>query len=153
MLLPGEANLRPREGERVRAGQDELVWTAVRQDDFRLDFQKLARRVNSNNRDRVAYAVCYIASETSQSHFNLLVGSDDDAKIYLNGQEIYRHVERRAWEPDQDEAAGITLQSGINVLVFKVANESGGWGGSVRFTDAAGRPVKGIRVTLDPGKP
>jgi hypothetical protein len=24
------------------------------------------------------------------------------------------------------------------------------WGGSVRFTDAAGQPLKGIRVTLDP---
>jgi hypothetical protein len=34
--------------------------------------------------------------------------------------------------------------------VFKVVNEMQNWGGSVRFTDAAGRPLKGVRVTLDP---
>jgi hypothetical protein len=27
---------------------------------------------------------------------------------------------------------------------------SAGWEGSVRLTDAAGQPLKGIRVTLDP---
>jgi hypothetical protein len=29
-------------------------------------------------------------------------------------------------------------------------NELGPWSGSVRFTDAQGNPVKGIKVTLDP---
>jgi hypothetical protein len=36
------------------------------------------------------------------------------------------------------------------VVVFKVVNETGRWQGSVRFTDAAGQPVKGLRVTLTP---
>jgi hypothetical protein len=36
------------------------------------------------------------------------------------------------------------------VLVLKVVNETGSWQGSVRFTDAAGQPLKGIQVTLDP---
>jgi len=34
--------------------------------------------------------------------------------------------------------------------VFKVVNEVGNWAGSIRFTDAQGDPVKGIKVTLDP---
>jgi hypothetical protein len=46
--------------------------------------------------------------------------------------------------------AGVRLKAGYNVLVFKVANEEGGWFGSVHFTDAAGRPLKGISVTLTP---
>jgi eukaryotic-like serine/threonine-protein kinase len=152
LLLPGEADLRPREGERVRAGQDERVWTAVRPDQFRLDFQQLVRNATENSDRCAAYAACYIASETSQSGLTLLVGSDDQAKIYLNGHEVFRYVGTRPWEPDQDEQTGITLKRGMNVLVFKVVNESGAWGGSVRLTDAAGYPVKGIRVTLDPGK-
>jgi hypothetical protein len=36
------------------------------------------------------------------------------------------------------------------VLVFKVVNEFVDWKGSIRFTDARGNPVKGIKVTLDP---
>jgi hypothetical protein len=78
------------------------------------------------------------------------VGSDDQAKVYLNGREIYRREEGRAYVPDQDVAAGVDLQVGVNVLVFKVVNGDGDWQGSVRFTDAAGQPVKGLRVMLIP---
>ncbi len=47
-------------------------------------------------------------------------------------------------------AAGVELKAGLNVLVFKVVNEAYDWRGSVRFTDAAGQPVKDIWVTLTP---
>jgi hypothetical protein len=46
--------------------------------------------------------------------------------------------------------SGVDLKAGLNVLVFKVANSIMDWAGSVRLLDAAGQPVKGIRVTLDP---
>jgi hypothetical protein len=78
------------------------------------------------------------------------VGSDDEAKICLNGNEIYRNEIARACAPDQDEVAGIELRAGLNVLVFKVVNEIKDWQGSVRFTDAAGQSLKGIRVMLNP---
>ena len=44
--------------------------------------------------------------------------------------------------------AGAGLKAGFNLLVFKVVNETSVWKGSVRITDAAGEPVKGLRVTL-----
>ena len=46
------------------------------------------------------------------------------------------------WEED--------IAAGLNVLVFKVVNETLDWQGSVRFADAAGQPVKGLGVTLTP---
>jgi hypothetical protein len=98
----------------------------------------------------VAYAVCHLESESNQSGLLVKVGSDDEAKIYLNGKEIYRCGEVRGWVADQDMVTGVNLKAGLNVLVFKVVNEISGWRGSVRFTDAAGQPVKGIRVTRDP---
>jgi hypothetical protein len=45
----------------------------------------------------------------------------------------------------------VSLKAGLNVLVFKVVNELGPWQGSIRITAAAGQPLEGIRVTLDPG--
>jgi WD40 repeat protein len=146
-LIPQEASLLPREGDRVRVGPVERVWTAMDLDDSHIDFQ---RRLGGTHEFCAAYAVCYVTSETAQSALHLLVGSDDHAMIYLNGQEIYRHVGTRGWKPEQDEVTEITLKTGINVLVLKVINERGPWGGSVRLTDAAGQPVPGIRVTLDP---
>jgi hypothetical protein len=104
----------------------------------------------------MAYALCYIQSEADQAGLLMRVGSDDQAKIFLNEKEIYRFTDygggthSRTYAPDQDVVACVELRAGLNVLVFKVANETGAWQGSVRFTDAAGQPLKGIRITLDP---
>ena len=111
------------------------------------DSQRLAGAVTPSS---VAYAVCCIQSETVQNGLLVKVGSDDQAKAYLNGVLIYQCLGPRAYVADQDQVAGVQLNAGINVLVFKVVNRSSDWVGSVRFTDAAGNPVKGIKVTLDP---
>jgi WD40 repeat protein/tRNA A-37 threonylcarbamoyl transferase component Bud32 len=142
-----EPGLRPRANERVKVGAGALVWNALRQEDYLLDFNRL---LGKETQWSVAYAVCYIQSAAAQAGLMMKVGSDDEAKIYLNGREIYRNETARACVPDQDEVTGIDLKAGLNVLLFKVVNEALGWQGSVRFTDAAGQPLKGVRVTLDP---
>ena len=98
----------------------------------------------------MAYAVCYIQSEAAQAGLLLKVASDDESKIYLNGKQIYRRGEVRPIQAGEEEVSGVELKAGLNVLVFKVVNERFGWEGSIRFTDAQGNPVKGIKVTLAP---
>ena len=77
------------------------------------------------------------------------MGSDDQAKVYLNGQQIHEHAFLRGFVADQDSVPDIALNAGLNVIVFKVVNEIGSWQGSIRFTDAQGNPLRRIRVTLD----
>jgi hypothetical protein len=119
----------------------------VQLEDYLIDFNQL---LGEQTDWGVAYAVCYIRSETSQTGLLVKVGSDDQAKVYLNGREIYRHEEARSYFADQGVQGGVEFKAGLNVLVFKVVNETRGWQGSVRFTDAAGQPLNGIRVTLNP---
>jgi hypothetical protein len=38
----------------------------------------------------------------------------------------------------------------MNVLVFKVENETMDWSGCLRFVDAEGNPAKGLRMSLRP---
>ena len=80
----------------------------------------------------------------------MLMGSDDEAKVYLNGKQIHKYPFQRWLVADQDVVPDIALNKGLNVLVFKVVNGVLDWQGSIRFTDAQGSPVKGIKVTLDP---
>ena len=98
----------------------------------------------------VAYAVCYLRSEAEQRGLQMLVGRDDEAKIYLNGKQVYRCPDGGDFIAEEDEVPDIALKAGLNLLVFKVVNGWGAWQGSIRFTDAQGNPVKGIKVTLDP---
>src|SRR4029077_4576214 len=98
----------------------------------------------------VAYAVSYIRSETEQRRLRMLVSGDDGTKVYLNGKKVHQYPFPRFFIADQDTVPDITLDAGLNVLVFKVVNEHNDWQGSIRFTDAEGNPVKGIKVTLNP---
>jgi hypothetical protein len=145
--IPQEAGLRVQTGDRVKAGTNSMVWSAIQLEDHLMDFVDL---LGEETNFSVAYALCYIHCQTNLSGLLMKVGSDDGAKIYLNGTEIYRHHVTRPCVPDQDVVGGVELKAGSNVLLFKVVNETGSWAGSVRLTDAAGRSVKGIRVTLTP---
>jgi len=73
-----------------------------------------------------------------------------EAKAYLNGKEFYANPYPRPYYTEQDNVPGILLNAGLNMLVFKVANETREWKGSIRFTDVTGQPLKGVRVALDP---
>ncbi|HRZ37429.1 MAG TPA: WD40 repeat domain-containing protein, partial [Candidatus Paceibacterota bacterium] len=150
--LPDEAQLRPHPDETVIVvgnydGPVERVWTAVRQDDYRLDLKKIvADPVNHN----VGYLVTYIVSETNRTGLLMNVGSDYHAKIYLNGRPVHERRNPTSFAPDRDQVKGVALQAELNVLVFKIVQSGPAWGGSVWITEADGRPVPGLRVTLDP---
>jgi hypothetical protein len=145
--IPQEAYLRPRAGERVKVGESERVWRAVQLEDYMIDFNQLLGEVTQWS---VAYAVCYVRSEADRTGLLMKVGSDDEAKVYLNGKEISRDTREGSYVPDKNVAAAVELKAGLNPLVFKVVNVLGSWQGSVRFTDAAGQPVRGIKVGLEP---
>ena len=145
--VEGEGRLRPTAGETRSIGNGELKWREVAQDDYVIDFNAILGRVTDLS---VAYAVCCIRSEAEERGLRMLVGSDDEAKVYLNGMQVHQSPGTRNFVADQDTVPDIALKAGLNVLVFKVVNEGGNWQGSIRFTDTAGQPLKGIRVTLDP---
>jgi hypothetical protein len=145
--IEGEGRLRPKAGEARPIGGRELKWQAVALTNEVIDFNANLGQLTEYS---VAYAVCYILSEAEQRGLQMLVGSDDEAKVYLNGKQVHTSPIPGSFFAEQDRVPGISLNAGLNVLVFKVVNEGVDWKGSIRFTDAQGNPVKGIKVTLDP---
>jgi WD40 repeat protein len=153
--LSGEGNLRPWAGKRELVGGQEFVWNEHRLTNYLVDFNQVLGPTPTGqavHNHCVAYAVCYITADETQSDLRLKIGSDDEAKVYLNGKQVYEcGVTSRSCIPDTDEVReSIQLDKGLNVLVFKVINEMWGWAGCIRFTDREGHPVKGVKVTLAP---
>jgi hypothetical protein len=97
----------------------------------------------------VAYAVCYVISAAERNDLLLQVGSDDLAKVYLNGQELYKYTRLRALHA-LDPIGPVSLRKGTNVLILKVVNEILDWEGCARFVDSEGNPAVGLRVSLTP---
>jgi len=57
---------------------------------------------------------------TGEPEPQLLVGSDDGVKMYLNGKQVLKSPVERRFAADQDVVQGIALNAGLNVLVIKV---------------------------------
>ncbi len=145
--IPDIEILRPRAGDQIKINGNILRWKEYHTTDAFIDFQLVHGEPYEY---RLAYAVCYVHSDADRSDLTMCVGSDDQAKILLNGREIYRNVRRRTVILDDDEIKSIALRKGTNVLVFQVVNEERGWGGSVRFLTEDGKVPQGIEYRLTP---
>jgi hypothetical protein len=138
--------LQPRGGQHEQVGGRQFLWQEHRSPQAILDFNAVLGRTTAYS---VAYAVCYLQSDRTRDDLWLHVGSDDEAKVYLNARTIYQCRAERALNV-LERIGPVTLRQGTNVLVFKVVNEPDRWEGCVRLMDEAGRPAQGIRVSLIP---
>ncbi|MBX9581764.1 MAG: hypothetical protein K2X87_15785 [Gemmataceae bacterium] len=143
--IKGEAKLMPKAGDKTKAGDKELTWKEHTSKEPVLDLNAVAGDITPNS---VAYAVAYVVAPEDLKAV-MKTGSDDQAKAWLNGKEVYKNEQARAHETDQEDTE-VALKKGVNVLVVKVVNESFEWKFSVRFTDKDGKPVKGLKVQTKP---
>ena len=143
-----EAQPAAKEGAAQAIGSKELAWSKVSSKTFYLDFKEL----NPTQSEHViAWAVAYIVCADEKSGLTLKMNSNDQGKVYLNGKELVKFTDTRTLEKDaEDSAANVTLKKGVNLLVLKVVNEVNNWQGSVRFLNAAGKPVTDLGVETKP---
>ena len=145
--VPNEAKLKPKEGDKVKVGDKEYTWKKHKSESHLLDVNGF---LGQQTEDSVAYAVCYLVTEEKMPNLTLKTGSDDQAKVYLNGKEVWKNEEDRAADKDQDSTPNLTLAKGYNTIVFKIVNGKADWAGCLRFTDKEGNPVKNFKVVLKP---
>ncbi len=146
-FIPDEGKLKPKADEKVKIGDLELTWKAVDAGDYAINFNSV---LGQQTEDSTAYAVAYVVADSEMKDLHLKMGSDDQAKVYLNGKEILKNETARPVDKDQDTAGDVTLDKGVNIIVFKVVNEKIDWAGCLRFTDKNDNPVKNLSVKLTP---
>ncbi len=93
-----------------------------------------------------AYAVCYVNSEGERDAV-IRFGSDDGAKIWVGGEEVFSIDKVRGAEPD-DDLIPVRLPPGQTPILVKVCNYEGEWGFYFRITDTEGRPLEGISFVI-----
>ncbi len=146
--LPDEAALKPKAGDKATVGAKELTWKKVKGSDYYLDFNEIAKEQTDK---ATAYAVCYVRCDTERTNLSLKMGSNDQGKVYLNGKALLKTSEPRSLDQDSDVARKVTLNQGVNVVVFKVVNDGGqDWQGCLRFTEANGKAVTDLAIRLEP---
>jgi hypothetical protein len=129
-------------------GSKELAWAKVATKAYYIDFKELHPDLSEQV---IGWAVAYVVCAADKTGLTLRMNSNDQGKVYLNGKEVVKFTDTRTLEKDaEDSAKGVTLKKGVNVLVLKVANEENNWQGSVRFLDAADKPVTDLKIETKP---
>jgi hypothetical protein len=142
--LKNEAAVKPKAGDKVKINGKELIWKNVAASTNYFDFNAVLKTEN----DRAAgFIVTYVECDKEMSDVTMAVASNDEGRIYLNGKDIYAFTEARTLELDADKGT-VTLNKGLNVVVFKIINEQGNWQGAMRFLDNA--PLKDLKIKLSP---
>jgi len=112
----------------------------------------------SDNVCAYAYAVFKAPDERTAT---LYIGSDDTAKVWVNGKLVLSRNVTRGAAPDQDHVP-VDLVKGDNTILFKVCNGGGGWGLYARVDyDFAWGPAAAVQFyrryaaahPADPGDP
>ncbi|MFO0810560.1 MAG: hypothetical protein U0746_18185 [Gemmataceae bacterium] len=143
--IKDEAKLKPKAGEKVKVGKQELTWKKHTSKGHMLDFNAV---LGNETEDSVGYAVTYITVPQEMKAVRMKTGSDDHLRVYLNGKEAFKYEDERAGDKDQDTTE-VTLRKGVNVLVAKVVNVKADWELCVRFMDKDDKPLKGLQAKTE----
>lgn len=144
--IKDEALLKPAEGDEVTVNGRKLAWRRITATTNYVDFNVV---LNSQNDRAAGYVVTYLECDREIPDVTMAVASNDQGRIYFNGVDIYAFTEARPLMLDADKGR-VTLKKGVNVIVFKILNETNSWQGAMRLLTKAGAPLKDVRIRRAP---
>ena len=98
----------------------------------------------------VAYAFTTVTSPDEREVL-LKFDSDDQGKIWLNGEEVFTNTGSHSATIDR-YTVPVTLKSGKNSILVKVCEEEEGWGFYLRVTDTNGEPFEDLKISRPGGE-
>jgi hypothetical protein len=96
----------------------------------------------------MAYALCYVTSP-QEREVQLRVGTNDAGKLWLGGQLLLDYPHEGTAYLDR-EVIQARLPKGTTPILLKVSNRLHDWGFVFRITDARGRLLRDLRLSLTP---
>lgn len=142
-----EGDLKPKAGDKQKISEKELTWKEAKAGDYHLDLHAV---LGERHEDALAYLVTYVVAEQDMPELTLGIGSNDQARIWLNGKLVYTFSDTRGIDQDSDKVPGVALTKGMNTIVVKVINQKNDWAAALRFLDKDGNPVASLAVKTAP---
>ena len=122
-----------------------IVWTALHweQEDPIISLDKQFEQVHDW---LVAFAACWVDCPVDR-RVQFRIGSDDGYKLYVNHEYIGGMTLSRAAAKDQNLHTG-KLRQGLNLILLKITDRTGGHAFCMRITDTKGQPYDDMRIVL-----
>lgn len=150
--FPGQFATFPRNGEKVKVGDQELVWHALETSSFNIKLFRFAYGLNKQTYGVVFLAATVIDCPKELKNVRMAVGSNSASMWWLNGKEAVMLSGDRRMVMDDGVSRRLTLNKGRNIIRGAVINGPGMSDFCVRFIDEHGQAVKDLTISLDPRK-
>ena len=145
--FPNQFTVIPKNGEKVKAGDQELTWHALESTNFNVKLYRFAYGLHKPTYGVLFWAVTVINSPREMKNVRMAVGSNSASMWWLNGKEAVILSGDRRMVMDDCTSARLTLNKGKNIIRGAVINGPGMSDFCVRFVDENGAPVKDLTIS------
>ena len=149
LYFPNQFTILPKNGEKVKVGQQELTWHALDSRNFNVKLFRFAYGLNKPIYGVLFWAVTVVNSQQEMKNIRMAVGSNSASMWWLNGKEAAILSGDRRMVMDDVVSTRLTLNKGKNIIRGAVINGPGMSDFCVRFFDEIGQPVKDITISYE----
>lgn len=146
--FPNQFTVIPKNDEKVKVGEQELLWHALESPNFNVKLFRLAYGLKKQTYAVLFWAVTIVNSPREIKNVRLAAGSNGGSMWWINGKEAVILDGDRRMVMDDCVSARLTLNKGKNIIRGAVINGPGLSDFCVRLLDEKGAPIKDVTITL-----
>lgn len=146
--FPNQFTVIPKDQEKVKVGEQELLWHALESPDFNLKLFRFAYGLRKQTYAVLFWAVTIVNSPREIKNVRLAVGSNGGSMWWLNGKEAVVLDGDRRMVMDDCVSTRLTLNKGKNIIRGAVINGPGLSDFCVRLLNEKGEAIKDLTITL-----
>ena len=147
--FPDQFTLLPKNGEKVKVGEQELIWHALDSKNFNVKLFRFAYGLDKQVYGVLFWAVTVVNSPREMKNVRMAVGSNSASMWWLNGKEAVILSGDRRMVMDDCVSPRLTLNKGKNIIRGAVINGPGMSDFCVRFLDEKGEPIKDLTISCE----
>jgi hypothetical protein len=149
LYFPTQFTVVPKDGEKMKVGDQELEWHALDATNFNVKLFRFAYGMNKPIYGVLFWAVTIVNSPREMKNVRMAVGSNSASMWWLNGKEAVILSGDRRMVMDDCVSKRLTLKKGQNIIRGAVINGPGMSDFCVRFIDENGNPIKNLTMDLE----
>ena len=149
LYFPNQFTVLPKDGEKVKVGEQELLWHALESTNFNVKLFRFATGLKKQEYGVLFWAVTVVNCPQEMKNVRMAVGSNSASMWWLNGEEAVILSGDRRMVMDDCVSPRVTLKKGKNIIRGAVINGPGMSDFCVRFLDENGEPIKNITITCN----
>ncbi|WP_175403976.1 acetylxylan esterase [Mucilaginibacter sp. PPCGB 2223] len=145
--FPNQFTILPKDGETVKAGEQELTWHALETNNFNVKLFRFAYGYYKHTYAVLFWAVTVVNSPREMKNVRLAAGSNGASIWWVNSKEALLLEGDRRMVMDDGVSNRLTLNKGKNIIRVALINGPGLSDFCVRFLDEKGVPVKDLTIS------